>query len=83
MINVLADPLKTAGKLLNRMKFTKSSLPVLNHLRFRASGDQLTIAVNTLDQWLETTLPLAEPLDDEECFLVPAAAFKAALKADK
>jgi len=83
MIYVFSDPLKAAGKLLNRMKFTKTALPVLTHLRFQAFGDQLIIAVNTLDQWLETTLPLAGPIDEEACFLVPAAAFKAALKADK
>ena len=83
MINVSADPLKAAGKLLNRLKFTKSSLPVLSHLRFQAVGDRLAIAATTLDQCLETTLPLADPLDGEECFLIPSNAFKAALKADK
>jgi len=83
MINVSADPLKAAGKLLNRLKFTKASLPVLSHLRFQAVGDRLAIAATTLDQWLETTLPLARPADHLECLLIPSNAFKAALRADK
>ena len=38
MINVSADPLKAAGKLLNRLKFQRTALPVLSHVRARASG---------------------------------------------
>ncbi len=83
MINILAGPLKAAGPLLNRLKFTKSPLPLLTHVRALAFGDRVTLSVSSLDQWLETTIPLAEPLDHQECLLIPAAAFKAALKADK
>lgn len=83
MIQIPADSLKTAGRLLNRLKFTKAKLPALSCVRLVASGELATLSVTNLDQWLETTLPLAEGLTETHVMLLPADALKRALKADK
>ena len=48
--------------LLKRLPFTRSSLPVFTHVAAHAEGDTVTLAVATLDQRLETRIPLAEPI---------------------
>ena len=83
MIKIHAKPFKEAGKLLKRLPFTRSKLPVFTHLAAYAENGILTLVAATLDQRLETKIPLAEPIGNPESFLIPHDAFRSAMKADK
>ena len=49
MIQISAQLFKEAGKILKRLPFAKSSLPVLSHVEMRANGETATLAVTNLN----------------------------------
>lgn len=83
MIKIPINALKQARKLLTRLPFTRSKLPVLGHVLARTDAHGVTLAISDLDQWLETRLELSTEPRGAHAFLIPAAALATAVKADK
>ena len=84
IIKIDTESLKDAGRLLNRLKFARHKLPVLTHILADPDPGGLTLAVSNHHQWLETRVPLAAaPAGACRSLLIPPAAFRAALKADR
>ena len=83
MIQIPAQAFKEAGKILKRLPFAKSSLPVLSHAELRANGETATLAVTDLNLRLEVRVRLAAPLSKAATMLIPHEAFRNAMKADK
>ena len=83
MIQIPAQAFKEAGKILKRLPFAKSSLPVLSHVELRANGETATLAVTDLNLRLEVRVRLTAPLSKAATMLIPHEAFRNAMKADK
>ena len=83
MIKIPAQAFKEAGKILKRLAFAKSSLPVLSHVELRANGETATLAVTDLNLRLEVRVRLAAPVSKAATMLIPHEAFRNAMKADK
>ena len=98
-MNILipVSAIQAARKLLNRVRFERLKLPVLNHVLATLDAAGLTLAVTDLDHWLETRIPASihptqptkliqsEPGTETGStrFLIPAAALTAAARGDK
>ncbi|MGJ8724588.1 MAG: hypothetical protein ACSHYB_08530 [Roseibacillus sp.] len=83
MIQISAQSFLEAGKILKRLPFAKSSLPVLSHVELRANGESATLTVTDLNLRLEVQVRLAAPLSKAATMLIPHDAFRNAMKADK
>ena len=83
MSQIPAQSFKEAGKILKRLPFAKSSLPVLSHVELRANGETATLAVTDLNLRLEVRVRLAAPLSKAATMLIPHDAFVTAMKADR
>lgn len=83
MIQISAQSLKDAGKILKRLPFAKSSLPVLSHVELRPNGETATLSVTDLNLRLEVRVRLATPLSKAATMLIPHDAFVTAMKADR
>jgi DNA polymerase III sliding clamp (beta) subunit (PCNA family) len=83
MIEINARSFQDAAKLLKRLSFAKTSLPVLSHVKLQGEGQHATLTVTNLNLHLEVRVPLLTPLEKEVAFLIPWDAFRQMLKADK
>ena len=72
--------LLSALTMLNRAQTSKNALPILDYFRVELLADSLRLTASDSEQTLDTTLPVIDPSDINQCVCVPAAQFLSALK---
>jgi len=82
-MNIPSNHIRESVKLLSRIRYPRSTLPVLTHILATLDATGITLAVTDLDRWLETRMDAPPGPSEPESFLIPPDAMKAMKQADK
>jgi DNA polymerase-3 subunit beta len=82
-MNIPSNFIKESTKLLSRIRYSKSALPVLTHVLVTMDATGISLTITDLDRWLETRGDIPPGPCEPESFLIPAEAMKAMKRADK
>jgi len=78
-----SDFLRDAKRLLGRIRYTRSPVPIQTHILASLDARGITLAVSDGERWLETRTDAPPEPCEAEAFLIPVEAMAAALRADK
>ena len=82
-MQISSNFLRDAKKLLSRIRYTRSGIPIMTHILASLDANGISLAVSDLDRWLETRADVPPGPCNPEQFLIPSEAMAAAIRADK
>jgi len=82
-MNIPSNFIRESSKLLSRIRYPRTTLPILTHILATLDATGITLAITDLDRWLETRMDASPGPNEPEAFLIPPDAMKAMKQADK